>query len=74
MKAQITFVNHKMKQFDCLVLLVWGLFTQVVKSDQLLQNESKHQIMNVHTKWNCLVSILSSLVKYYLFQAKKCHL
>ena len=25
--------------------------------------------MNVHTKWNCLTPILSSLVKDYLFQA-----
>ena len=29
-----------------------------------LQNENKHQIMNVHTKWNCLIPILSSLVEY----------
>ena len=27
--------------------------------------------MNVHTKWNCLIPILSALVKYYLFQARK---
>jgi len=40
-------------------------------SDQLLQNENKHQTMNVHTKWNCLIPILSTLVKYYLFQAWK---
>ena len=26
-----------------------------------LQSENKHQIMNVHTKWNCLILILSSL-------------
>ena len=37
-------------------------------SEHLLQNENKHQIMNVHTKWNCLIPILSTLVKYYLFQ------
>ena len=44
---------------------------QVVKSQpykgsfqNTLQNENKHQIMNVHTKWNCLIPILSSLVKY----------
>ena len=28
----------------------------------------KHQIVNVHTKWNCLIPILSSLVKYCLFR------
>ena len=31
-------------------------------SEHSLQNEKKHQIMNVHTKWNCLVPFLSSLV------------
>ena len=31
-------------------------------SEHLTQNENKHQIMNVHTKWNCLIPILSSLV------------
>ena len=40
-------------------------------SEHLLKNENKHQIMNVHTKWNCLIPILSSLVMYYLFQAQK---
>ena len=29
-----------------------------------LKPEHKHQIMNVHTKWNCLIPILSTLVKY----------
>ena len=38
-------------------------------SEHSYQNENKHQIMNVHTKWNCLIPILSPLVKYYLFQA-----
>ena len=33
-------------------------------SQHSLQNENKHQIMNVHTKWNCLIPILFSLVKY----------
>ena len=28
-------------------------------SERSLQNEIKHQIMNVHTKWNCLMPILS---------------
>ena len=26
--------------------------------------KNKHQIMNVQTKWNCLIPVLSSLVKY----------
>ena len=33
-------------------------------SEHSLQNENKHQIMNVHTKWNCLIPILFGLVKY----------
>ena len=33
-------------------------------SEHSLQIENKHQIMNVHTKWNCLIPILSTLVKY----------
>ena len=44
-------------------------FTTVprLSSDQLLQNENKYQFVNVHTlKWNCLVSCLSSLIKYYV--------
>ena len=41
-------------------------------SEHLIKNENKHQIMNVHIKWNCLIPILSSLVMYYLFQARKC--
>ena len=40
-------------------------------SEYLIIKENKHQIMNVHTKWNCLIPILSSLVMYYLFQARK---
>ena len=31
-------------------------------SEHLIKNENKHQIMNVHTKWNCLIPILSNLV------------
>ena len=31
-------------------------------SEHLIKNENKHQIMNVHTKWNCAIPILSSLV------------
>ena len=37
-------------------------------SEYLIKKENKHQIMNVHIKWNCLIPILSSLVMYYLFQ------
>ena len=37
-------------------------------SEHLLKKEKKHQIMTVHTKWKCLIPILSSLVMYYLFQ------
>ena len=37
-------------------------------SEHLIKNENKYQIMNVHTKWNCLITILSSLVMYYLLQ------
>ena len=37
-------------------------------SEHLFQLQNKHQIVNVHTKWNCLIPILSTLVKYYLFQ------
>ena len=33
-------------------------------SEHFLQDENKHQIMNVHTKWNCLIPILSGLVQY----------
>ena len=33
-------------------------------SEHSLQNENKHQIMNVYTKWNCLIPILFGLVKY----------
>jgi len=35
-----------------------------IPREYLPQMENKHQIMNVHTKWNCLIPILSSLVKY----------
>ena len=36
-------------------------------TEHSLQNENKHQIMNVHTKRNCLIPILSGLVKYWQF-------
>ena len=32
--------------------------------EHLLQNENKHQITNVHTKWNRLIHILPTLVKH----------
>ena len=37
----------------------------------LMNEKKKHQIMNVHMKWNCLMPNLSSLVKYFHFQACK---
>ena len=45
---------------------VSGKITTVPRlfSEHSLQDENKHQIMNVHTKWNCLIPILSGLVKY----------
>ena len=48
-------------------------YLQVVKSQPYLRlfsehsaqkSKNKHQIMNEHTKWNCLIPILFSLVKY----------
>ena len=33
-------------------------------SEHSTQNGNKHQIMNIHTKWDCLKPILSGLVKY----------
>ena len=41
-------------------------------SEHLHQMKKKHQIMNVHIKWDCLIPILSSLVKYYQFQGWSC--
>ena len=45
---------------------VCGKITTIPRlfSEHLLQSKNKHQIMNVHTKWNCLIPILFSLVKY----------
>ena len=34
-------------------------------SEHLHQMKNKHRIMNVHIKWDCLIPILPSLVKYY---------
>ena len=47
-------------------MCISGKITTVPRffSEHLLQDENKHQIMNVHTKWNCLIPILSGLVKY----------
>ena len=64
------------------VLLVSGLKVLVVTgrssgkitttprlvSIHLIKNENKHLIVNVHTKWNCLIPILSTMGMYYLFQ------
>ena len=47
-------------------MCISGKITTVPRlfSEHLLQDENKHQIMNVQTKWNCLIPILSGLVKY----------
>ena len=47
-------------------MCISGKITTVPRlfSEYLLQDENKHQIMNVQTKWNCLIPILSGLVKY----------
>ena len=47
-------------------ICIGGKITTVPKlfSEHLLQDENKHQIMNVQAKWNCLIPILSGLVKY----------
>ena len=48
------------------VTRVSGKITTVSRlfAEHSLQNENKHQIMNVHTKWNCFLPFLSSLVNY----------
>ena len=56
-------ITHRSVQLSGKITTVPRLF-----SEHSLQNENKHQIMNVHTKWNCLIPILSGLVKYWLFQ------
>ena len=55
-------------------MCIGGKITTVPRlfSEHLVQDENKAQIMNVQTKWNCLIPILSGLVKYYLFQGRKC--
>ena len=47
-------------------VLLSGKITTVPKlfSEHLLQDENKPQIMNVQSKWNCLIPILSCLFKY----------
>ena len=47
-------------------MCIGGKITTVPRlfSEHLLQDKNKHQIMNVQTKWNCLIPILSGLVKY----------
>ena len=42
-------------------MCIGGKITTVPRlfSEHSLQDENKHQIMNVHTKWNCLIPILS---------------
>ena len=45
-------------------MCIGGKITTVPRlfSEHLLQDENKHQIMNVHTKWNCLIPILSDVM------------
>ena len=45
---------------------IGGKITTVSRlfSEHLLQDENKPQMMNVQTKWNSLLPILSGLVKY----------
>ena len=40
-------------------MCIGGKITTVPKlfSEHLVQDENKHQIMNVQTKWNCLIPI-----------------
>ena len=47
-------------------MCIGGKITTVPRffSEHLLQDEKKPPIMNVQTKWNCLVPILCGLVKY----------
>ena len=56
-------ISHRSVRLSGKITTVPSLF-----SENSLQNGNKHQIMNVHTKWNCLIPILSGLVKYWLFQ------
>ena len=52
-------------------MCISGKITTVPKlfSEHLLQDESKHQIMNVHTKWNCLIPIYTHIFQsvQYIF-------
>ena len=52
-------ISHRCVAISGKITTVSRLF-----SEHLLQDENKHQIMNVQTKWNCLIPILSCLVKY----------
>ena len=57
----------QVRKFGCKRRLhVSGKITTILRliSRNLSQMENKHQIMNVHTKWNCLIPNLSGLVKY----------
>ena len=52
-------ISHRCVYVSGKITTIPGLF-----SEHLLQDKNKHQIMNVHMKWNCLIPILSGLVKY----------
>ena len=52
-------ISNRYVEVVKLITTAPGLF-----SEHSLKNENKHQIMNVQTKWNCLIHILMSLVEY----------
>ena len=52
-------ISHQCVQLSGKITTVPRLY-----SEHSLQNKNKHQIINVDTKWNCLIPILSGLAKY----------
>ena len=52
-------ISHRCVCMGGKITIVSRLF-----SEHLLQDENKHQILNVHTKWNYLMPIFSGLVKF----------
>ena len=64
--GQVLAVSGKKKVSNKSPMCISGKITTVPRlfSENLLQDENEHQIMNVQTKWNCLIPILSGLVKY----------
>ena len=64
--GQVLAVSGKKKVSHKSAMCISGKITTVPRlfSEHLLQDENKHQIMNVHTKWNYLIPIFSGLVKF----------